>query len=181
MQLTQDCNDSCCNDHVGNDAYAWDFANGGGFPVHAARGGTITHLKINSTTGCGSSSCVNDANFIVVDHGDGTESVYLHLQGGTLGAGVACGGTVTQGQVLATSGTTGWSTGVHLHFQVNPVHAGAPTCECGANGTTCATTTVPWADFWPNASQPTTAISFVEWPSASTCNNRRITMPASQN
>ena len=181
MQLTQDCNDSCCNDHVGNDQYAWDFANGGGFTVEAARGGTITHLKINSTTGCGSATCANDANFIVIDHGDGTMSTYLHLQGNSLKQGITCGAQVAQGQALATAGTTGWSTGVHLHYQVSKVHNGAPTCECGANGTGCAANTVPWANFWVNATYPSQSISFVEWPAASQCANRRIAMPASQN
>jgi len=181
MSLTQDCNDSCCNDHVGNDEYAWDFAKAGAFPVEAARGGTITHLKINSTNGCGTSSCANDANFIVIDHGDGTQSTYLHLQGMTLGAGVTCGAKVTRGQVLATAGTTGWSTGIHLHFQVSKVHNGAPTCECGAAGTSCAANTVPWANFWVSASYPTVTMAFDEWPAASQCANRRITMPASQN
>ena len=181
MQLTQDCNDSCCNDHVGDAGYAWDFANGSAFTVVAARGGTVTHLKINSTAGCGSSSCVNDANLIVIDHGDGTHATYLHLGGMTLASGVSCGGTVTQGQALAKAGTTGWSTGVHLHFQVSKVHAGAGTCECGAAGTGCSKSSVPWSSFWSSAAYPTVAIQFDEWPAASSCKNRRITMPASTN
>jgi len=181
MQLTQDCNDSCCGDHVGNDEYAWDWANGGGFGVRAARGGTITHLKINSTTGCGTSSCANDANFIVIDHGDGTQSTYLHLKGGSLASNVTCGATVVRGQPLATSGTTGWSTGIHLHFQVSKVHPNVATCECGADGTGCAANTVPWSSFWVTSTYPTQAIQFDEWPAASQCADRRITMPASQN
>lgn len=181
MQLTQDCKDSCCNDHVGNAQYAWDFANGSTFTIVAARGGTVTHLKINSTSGCGSSSCVDSANFIVVDHGDGTHSTYLHLGGMTLSSGVSCGSSVTQGQALAKAGTTGWSTGVHLHFQVSKVHAGANTCGCGSAGTGCAANTVPWGSFWSSATYPTVAIQFDEWPAASSCANRRITMPASTN
>ncbi|HRG96896.1 MAG TPA: M23 family metallopeptidase [Polyangiaceae bacterium] len=181
MRLTQDCNDSCCADHVGDAKYAWDFANGGAFPVVAVRGGTVTHLKINSTRGCGTSSCANDANVVVVDHGDGTHATYLHLQGGTLGPGVTCGGTVTRGQVLGTAGTTGWSTGIHLHLQVSRVHTGAPRCECGADGQGCAANTVPWANFWSSAAYPTVAVAFDEWAAASTCGNRRIAMPASQN
>lgn len=181
MQLTQDCNDACCADHVGNDQWAWDFANGGGFTIAATRGGTITHLKINSTTGCGNSSCANDANFIVIDHGDGTMSTYLHLAGNSLKQGITCGAQVVQGQDLATAGTTGWSTGVHLHYQVSKVHNGAPTCECGANGTGCAANNVPWANFWVNATYPSQSINFVEWPASSQCANRRIAMPASQN
>ncbi|MCA9592630.1 MAG: M23 family metallopeptidase [Myxococcales bacterium] len=181
MQLTQDCNDSCCNDHVADDGYAWDWANGTAFTVVAARGGTITHLKINSTTGCGNSSCVDSANFIVIDHGDGTQSVYLHLGGMTLAAGVSCGAAVQQGQALAKAGTTGWSTGLHLHFQVGKVHSGAATCECGSAGTGCAAGTVPWGSFWSTPTYPTLPIQFDEWGAASSCANRRITMPASQN
>ena len=181
MQLTQDCNDSCCSDHVGTDEYAYDWANGGAFTVVAARGGTITHLKINSTTGCGASGCVNDANVLVIDHGDGTQATYLHLQGNSIEPGVACGATVTRGQPLARSGTTGWSTGIHLHFQVSEVHAGAATCECGADGKACSATTVPWNSFWVTQADPSVAVQFDEWPDAAQCGNRRIAMPASQN
>jgi len=181
MSLTQDCNDSCCSDHVGTDAYAWDFADGGAFAVVAPRGGTVTHVKINSTSGCGSISCENQANFLVIDHGDGTQSTFLHLQGFTLDPSVSCGAVVAQGQHLATAGTTGWSSGTHLHYQVSKVHPGAPTCECGANGQGCGAGSVPWANFWPSATYPTVPVSFVEWPAASSCANRRITLPASQN
>ncbi len=181
MQLTQDCNDSCCSDHVGNDKYSWDFARGGEFTVVAARGGTITHLKMNSTTGCGSSSCANYANYIVIDHGDGTQSTYLHLKGGSLKSGLYCGATVTQGQELATAGTTGWSTGIHLHYEASKVHPNVTTCECGSDGQGCSTSTVKWSLFWPNSSYPTVPIAFDEWSSASSCNNRRMAMPGSQN
>jgi hypothetical protein len=181
MQLTQDCNDSCCNDHVGTDAYAWDFANGGTFDVRAARAGTVTHVKMNSTSGCGSSSCVNQANYIVIDHGDGTQSTYLHLAGGTLDPSITCGGYVQQGQHLAWAGSTGWSSGTHLHFQVSKVHSGAPTCECGSTGQGCSAGTVPWSNFWVSATYPSVPVSFDEWSSASQCANRRQWMPASLN
>lgn len=181
MRLTQDCNDSCCADHVGNDKYAYDWANGAGFGVVAARGGTITHLKINSTVGCASSSCSQDANYIVIDHGDGTQSTYFHLKGNSLAAGITCGGAVTQGQALATAGTTGHSTGVHLHFQVSKVHPSAPTCECGADGKQCNSHSVPYANFWVTSTYPSVGVSFDEWPTAKSCSNRRIQMPGSVN
>ncbi|RKH70258.1 M23 family metallopeptidase [Corallococcus interemptor] len=183
MYLTQDCNDSCCADHVGVDKYAWDFATSPsvGFPVVAARGGTVTHLKMNSVSGCNSNACVNQANFIVVDHGDGTHATYLHLKGGSLAAGVTCGGSVVRGQRLATAGSTGWSSADHLHFEVSRVHPGAPTCECGTTGQGCSANTVPWANFWPNSTYPTVAIQFEEWSTASSCGNRRQLMPASLN
>jgi hypothetical protein len=181
MQLTQDCNDACCSDHVGTDAYAWDFANGTQFPIVAAREGTVTHVKVSSNTGCGSSSCANDANYLVVDHGDGTSSVYLHLKGGSLDPAVSCGEFVRQGQHLATADSTGWSTGSHLHFQVNPLRADmATTCECGSDGQACAGGAVTWSDFWSNAQSPTQPIQFDEW-AADQCANRRIQLPASQN
>ena len=181
MQLTQDCNDRCCNDHVGPDGFAYDFANGSGFTVVAARGGTITHLKMSSTAGCGTLDCVDDANYIVIDHGDGTQATYLHLAGASLAPGVACGVTVGRGQALATSGTTGWSTGVHLHFQVSSVHAGATTCECGADGTGCAPTAARWTPFWVDHAHPSVAVEFDEWPAAPACANRRIALPPSLN
>ncbi len=181
MQLTQDCNDSCCSDHVGNDKYAWDFANGGSFTVVAARGGTISHLKINSTTGCGTKTCVDYANYMVIDHGDGTQSTYLHLEGFSLAQGLSCGSAVNQGQALANAGSTGWSTGTHLHFEVSKVHSGAKTCECGSDGQGCADSDVAWSGFWPNATYPTVAISFDEWADASQCADRGGELPASMN
>ena len=171
MRLTQDCNDSCCADHVGADKYSWDFANGGAFTVKAVRAGRISHLKINSTTGCGTSTCANKVDYLVIDHGDGTQAVYMHLAGNTLAAGLHCGDNVAQGQALATAGTTGWSTGVHLHFEVSPVHANAATCECGVDGTSCDPNTTNYSLFWNSATNPTAAITFDEWPQASTCNN----------
>lgn len=181
MRLTQDCNDSCCSDHVGTDKYAYDWANGGSFQIVAARGGKITHLKDNSTTGCAESTCSQDANYIVIDHGDGTQSTYFHLKGSSLAAGITCGATVTQGQELAMSGTTGHSTGIHLHFQVNKVHATAPTCECGTDGKSCSPSTVPYADFWVSSTYPSVGVKFDDWPTSAACSNRRITMPVSQN
>jgi murein DD-endopeptidase MepM/ murein hydrolase activator NlpD len=178
MKLTQDCDDSCCSDHVSSDEYAWDWANGSSFLVRAARGGTITHFKINSTKGCATTACSTDVNMIVVDHGDGTQAIYMHLAGNTAAPGISCGAKVTQGQPLAMAGTTGHSTGIHLHFQVSQVHKAATTCECGTDGKQCATTFNPYPSTWVTGGYHTLPVAFDEWPSASTCNDRRITMPA---
>lgn len=181
MQLTQDCNDACCSDHVGTDRYAWDFANGTEFPIVAAREGTVAHVKVSSNTGCGASSCANDANYLVIDHGDGTSSVYLHLRGGSLDPALKCGEFVRQGQALAIADSTGWSTGSHLHYQVNPLRADmSTTCECGVDGAGCAANAVAWNDFWSNAASPTSTISFDEW-AADQCANRRLQLPSSTN
>jgi murein DD-endopeptidase MepM/ murein hydrolase activator NlpD len=149
--------------------------------VSAAREGVITHLKMSSSSGCETSACVDFANYIVVDHGDGTASVYLHVEGGSLDAAVRCGQPVRQGQRLAIAGSTGWSTGPHLHFQVNTVHTGETRlCECGEDGMACATDEAAWSAFWSSARYPSLPIAFDEW-SAAECSDRRMTLPLSTN
>ena len=51
-------------------------------------------------------------NCVIVDHGLGLQSLYAHLSS----IGVKVGDTVTQGQELGRSGTTGLAGGDHLHF-----------------------------------------------------------------
>jgi murein DD-endopeptidase MepM/ murein hydrolase activator NlpD len=181
MELTQDCNDSFYGDHVGTGKNAWDFANGTRFPISAAREGVVTHLKMSSTSGCDTSACVDYANYIVVDHGDGTTSVYLHLDGGSLDSSVRCGQPVRQGQKLASAGSTGWSTGPHLHFQVNTVHPGdTRLCECGEDGMACAADESAWSSFWSSSRYPSLPVAFDEWGAAE-CSDRRMVLPLSIN
>jgi murein DD-endopeptidase MepM/ murein hydrolase activator NlpD len=168
--LTQDCSEG---DHAGASELAYDWASSdGAFTVVAARGGRITHLKISSTTGCDDPSCIDDANVLVIDHGDGTQATYLHLAGSSLAPGLACGAIVRRGQPLAIAGSTGWSSGTHLHFQVGATRS-VSTCECGADGLQCRSDTMPWRAFWTQT-QP---ISFDQWPDAASCAQRRMWMP----
>ena len=53
-------------------------------------------------------------NLIVLDHGNGWQSAYAHLSA----VGVVCGQSVGQGTVIGALGTTGNSTGPHLHFEL---------------------------------------------------------------
>lgn len=55
-------------------------------------------------------------NTIIIDHGNGVTSLYAHQQAG--GLKVSSGETVTKGQRIGTVGSTGYSTGPHLHFEV---------------------------------------------------------------
>ena len=52
--------------------------------------------------------------YIAIDHGNGVRSYYCHLSS----RNVKVGDTVKQGQVIGKSGSTGNSTGPHLHFEV---------------------------------------------------------------
>jgi len=53
-------------------------------------------------------------NLVRVSHGNGYQTYYAHFNGFAVG----CGEPVYQGQVLGYCGTTGWSTGPHLHYEI---------------------------------------------------------------
>lgn len=182
--LTQDVNDDCCGDHVGANKFAWDFAlpTGGSFDVVAPAEGTIVHVKMSSNGGCADASCVSDANYLVIDHGDGTQTTMLHLAQGSLDPNVTCGSFVRRGQKLATTGSTGWSTGVHLHVERDPVKRSlSKTCECGGDGMACAPASVEWSLFWPSSSSPNVPMSFDEWKTSANGADRRGLIGPSRN
>ena len=82
-----------------------DFVAQCGTSVLAAASGTVTFAGWHQFGG---------GNRVVVDHGNGLETTYNHLSS----FNVKVGQTVSRGQVVALSGTTGASTGCHLHFEV---------------------------------------------------------------
>ncbi len=88
-----------------------------GSKVCAAREGTVIRVKEDSNTGCVSAQCQGKANYIVIYHDDGTSARYIHLKHN--GSKVKIGDKVKAGDVIGYSGNTGWSSGPHLHFEVN--------------------------------------------------------------
>ena len=106
--------------HSGIEQYAWDFQMNTGTTVVASRGGTVSIVVESWSNGnCpypNCTSCVNNVNRIVINHGDGTYALYLHLTYN--GSSVSVGDVVSQGQIIGYSGNTGCSTGPHLHFMV---------------------------------------------------------------
>lgn len=79
---------------------------GCGATIFAAHAGTVTYAGPNGTLG----------NYIQIEHGDGTSSGYGHIMPG--GIHVSIGQSVDPGQPIAQVGTTGASTGCHLHFMI---------------------------------------------------------------
>ena len=77
---------------------------GCGAPIHAAHTGKVTYAGWNGTLG----------NYVQIDHLDGSSSGYGHIVSG--GILVRYGERVHAGQTIARVGTTGASTGCHLHF-----------------------------------------------------------------
>lgn len=92
-----------------------DFTGGGisGKPVLAAKAGTVvTSTALKKSDG----SYRSYGEYIVINHHDGTMTLYAHgAPGSRL---VSSGQTVSQGQQIMSVGTTGNSTGYHLHFEV---------------------------------------------------------------
>lgn len=76
----------------------------GGGAIYAANGGTVTHAGYHYSFG----------NYIDISHGNGMTTRYAHLSS----MNVSPGQTVSRGQNIGVMGTTGSSTGVHLHFEV---------------------------------------------------------------
>lgn len=86
---------------------AVDIANPTNPPVVAAQGGSVIIAGWNAG-GYG--------NYVVIDHGNGYQTLYGHMVTGSIL--VKAGDRVKQGQRIGTMGSTGRSTGTHLHFEV---------------------------------------------------------------
>lgn len=96
--------------------YAWDFGLPHGSPVCAAAPGRVVRVKQDSDEGGLEPKHFNTGNVVILDHGRGLFTQYLHLQQGS--ACVIEGQLVSGGQMIARSGNTGYSSVPHLHFQV---------------------------------------------------------------
>lgn len=89
-----------------HDGNATDIANACGTPVYAAAAGTIEKTGSGWNGGYGT--------FVKIKHGNGAKTLYAHLSEYAVGIGQQVG----QGEYIGAMGTTGRSTGCHLHFLV---------------------------------------------------------------
>lgn len=94
--------------------YAVDIAMPVGESVHAARDGVVVTVKDDYHMGGANHYFIDKANRIEVLHSDGTFAVYAHILLGS--ALVKEGQRVSAGDPLAGAGSSGYSTGPHLHF-----------------------------------------------------------------
>lgn len=83
-----------------------DLGAGCSYPIYAAQSGTVSYAGVNGGYG----------NYISINHGGGVSTAYGHIING--GIQVRSGQQVSAGQQIALVGSTGTSTGCHLHFEV---------------------------------------------------------------
>jgi LysM repeat protein len=89
----------------GANHYGIDIAGDTGEGVYATDAGVIVYAGWNN---------YGYGNMVLVDHGGGFQSLYAHLSAFNVG----CGQSVGQGDVIGAIGSTGNSTGSHLHFEI---------------------------------------------------------------
>lgn len=82
-----------------------DIATNYGTPIKAAASGTVTYVNYSN---------VSYGNCVKISHGNGVETLYAHCSS----IYVTVGQTVAQGETIAAVGSTGNSTGNHLHFEI---------------------------------------------------------------
>ena len=81
--------------------------------IGAAWDGTVTDVRDGVE---GFDTVRSAGNRVTIDHGDGVVTKYYHLANGSIP--VQVGDSVAAGQVIGQMGSTGYSTGAHLHFQL---------------------------------------------------------------
>ncbi len=91
-------------DPAGRPHYAVDVAQiGYGCPIYASNSGTVVKAEWHYSYGY----------YVLIDHGKGRSTLYAHCSG----LAVSAGQNVNKGQTIGYAGSTGFSTGVHLHFE----------------------------------------------------------------
>ncbi len=85
--------------------YGVDLSAPSGTPIYATRSGVVDIASYNGSAGY----------YVQINHGDGFKSIYMHMTHYIVGVGQY----VSQGQVIGYCGSTGASTGPHLHFGIS--------------------------------------------------------------
>lgn len=89
-----------------------DIANKAGTPIRAARAGTVSYVGYNRYDPPGRRAWI-----VIIKHGNGLRTWYAHMQPKRV-RGALVGDRVSAGELIGYMGSTGFVTGVHLHFGV---------------------------------------------------------------
>ena len=89
--------------------------------IIAAKDGVVVYPTAGVSNDCPSSTSLSNCgggygNYVIIQHSDGNYTLYAHLHANSIT--VVAGDAVEQGQVIAKMGSSGNSTGTHLHFEV---------------------------------------------------------------
>ncbi|MEO8137326.1 MAG: M23 family metallopeptidase [Betaproteobacteria bacterium] len=163
------------HDNIEN-RYAVDFAMPVGSMVTAARDGVVIDVNSHYHEGSKDPGFRDKANTVAVAHDDGTIAEYAHLAPGP--AIVAAGQRVAAGELLGYSGSTGFTTGPHLHFVVSRPsiskdrisRASVPVVFYTgnrANSFSARAGATVWASYGDGTRATRTAIADPDWPARS--------------
>ena len=142
-------------------AYAWDFGptqgGPGSWPIRAARDGTVSNIRDNSTRGGCNGQLQNDANYVTVDTAGGYRVLYLHLLYGSVSGRLSLNQYVDRYTTLGITDTSGYACGAHLHYQVEG--------ECGS--WFCTSVPSSFVDTWVTTNDQNGVPLKYEWPVSS--------------
>ena len=122
--MDQGNRDYACRSLTFSNHSGLDFGIGGfeemdrGRPVYAAASGRIIQVEDGHFDRCSSGQCDGGdgyGNHVLIDHGNGKHSLYAHLRNGSIAVDI--GDDVGCGEAIGLVGSSGFSTGAHLHFE----------------------------------------------------------------
>jgi len=105
---------------------AFDIGARSGTPIHAAASGRVIVSRVGGWNG-------GYGNYVVIDHGNGTQSLYAHMSRDVSSVGEF----VARGHIIGYVGETGEATGPHLHFEVRGAENPFARCREGEIDTRC--------------------------------------------
>lgn len=93
-----------------------DIGIAGGSSIYATKNGIVRQIEKNV-------KAINNCdygygNYIIIDHSDGTSTLYAHMKYGSISDSISKGSSIAQGEQIGQVGSTGCSTGNHLHYEV---------------------------------------------------------------
>jgi hypothetical protein len=138
------CDDLTLPGHRGSDFGAGGFVGmDEGRTVTAASAGRVVATNDGEYDRCSSGTCAGGAgfgNYVQIEHDDGRTTLYAHLAQFSVQVGV--GDLVKCGQALGRMGSSGYSTGPHLHFEVRDASGAAVDPFTGS----CSVAPTSWTD-----------------------------------